>query len=697
MGIVDERKPQRNRVWEIQSQCYYNGRPIWTEEIVTEFIKILEQEKNDQGKPILQKWAWCLHNHDKYTEYDENDEHFWYLMDDVPGETMENHSPEDRIPDHIHLVLQFANARYDTALCQIIRSNLVPDFSVRNFRLPKARFKAFLAMATYLSHKSDREQYLKKYRYPDKDVHCSDGFDYTYETEQYLIYKDIEIAKIKNNRNYLADRLVDQLERGEITIEETKVECKKLKGFSYFLRNEKIFRAARAEYIKKTYKMSPRMNIYIHGGSGTGKSTFTKYLACALFPNLPENEVVFTVGGKGVRFDGYDEEMVVIWEDVRADQLRREYSAEGILNLMELYPKKRAYNVKFGKVTLTHQVNIFTTPDENEEDFFKALLIDPRSRKNEAKEEDIEQIKRRFPIVISVGHTEIEIFYNDKIFGSDKNKPSEFKSRKRFWNVNIAELNNISDEASLQAVFDKITAPIVDLYHTFMAQATDNSDKTVKEEAPIDEIMESEDNPDTEVLDAQLKVQYFNFCKDLLNYYRLPNGEFGPYNMYHNIAWVLGDRLTDDYAFARCPMEMDQWKRYGYPVKYSPVLFSSYTKTRIGVIMRNTQDLAESDDEYEDYSNKDRELFSDYVQHMSDATELFLENVSYTSLIKWADVVSESSFLPISDYEIALEDKETWLACWEKTKLACVSSGLISTSQEWYSTFQKALHKIETK
>ena len=229
-----------------------------------------------------------------------------------------------------------------------------------------------------------------------------------------------------------------------------------------------------------------------------------------------------------------------------------------------------------------------------------------------------------------------------------------------------------------------------------MAQATDNSDKTVKEEAPIDEIMESEDNPDTEVLDAQLKVQYFNVCTDLLDTYRLPNGEFGPYKMYSDI-WTLGERLGDDYASAYCPMDMEQWKRYGYPVKYSPVLFSSYTKTRIGVIMRNTQDLAESDDEYEDYSNIDRELFSDYVQHVSDATEQFLENVSYTSLIKWADAVSGSSFLPISDYEIALEDKETWLACWEKAKLAYVSSGLISTNQEWYSTFQKALHKIESK
>ena len=49
MGVVDERQPQRNKVWEIQPECYYNGSPIWTEEIVSEYIKFLEQEKNDKG------------------------------------------------------------------------------------------------------------------------------------------------------------------------------------------------------------------------------------------------------------------------------------------------------------------------------------------------------------------------------------------------------------------------------------------------------------------------------------------------------------------------------------------------------------------------------------------------------------------------------------------------------------------------
>ena len=418
-----------------------------------------------------------------------------------------------------------------------------------------------------------------------------------------------------------------------------------------------------------------------------------------MFPDLPENEVVFTVGGKGVRFDGYDEEMVVIWEDVRADQLRREYSVEGVLNLMELYPKKRAYNVKFGKVTLTHQVNIFTTPNDEYEDFFKGLLIDPRNKKEPAKEEDIEQIKRRFPIVINLSNTEIDILRNEKIFGDDKNQPSKFVLYRRIWNINIAELNSISVEEAKQAVFDKITAPIVKLYEMFKANSSDEGKASKKDDAPLDDIVISEELPVEEELNEKLKEQYLCFCKDLLNYYRLPNGEFGPYNVYHNIAWVLGDRLTDDYASARCPMGMDQWKRYGYPTNYDPEAYSSYSRKETEIEIRKYENVVTSDDEeYEDYDvNKYKEIFSSYVQDLSEATELFIADVSYPALITWAETVSGSVLFPIDTDEMDPEDIENWMACWEKAKSACVSSGLISSEQEWYSTFQKALHKIEVK
>ena len=80
---------------------------------------------------------------------------------------------------------------------------------------------------------------------------------------------------------------------------------------------------------------------------------------------------------------------------------------------------------------------------------------------------------------------------------------------------------------------------------------------------------------------------------------------------------------------------------------------------------------------------------------MSEATELFVADVSYPALITWAETVSGSVPFPIDTDEMDPEDIENWMACWEKAKSAYISSGLISDEQEWYSTFQKALYKIE--
>ena len=689
MARAEARDPRRSRVWEIQSQCYYNGKAIWTEDIVSRFIEILEQDKNDEGKPLLQKWAWCLHNQDKYTENDETDEHFWYLVDDVPGETMVHHSPLDDVPDHIHLVLQFANARYDTALAEIIRNNLVPDFSVMNIRPPKARYKAFMAIATYLSHKSDRERLLGKHLYDDSEIHCG-GFDYKSETDAYLINKDTEIAKIKKDKNYLADRLVDELERGEITIDEAKEKCKQLKGFSYFLRNEKLFRGARSEYIKKTYKMKPRINIYIHGGSGTGKSTFTKYLACALFPELPEDEVVFTVGGQGVRFDGYDEQMVIIWEDIRGEALRKEYSVEGVLNLMELNPKKRAYNVKFGKVTLTHQVNIFTTPAENRDDFFENLLNDPKEKDVPAKQEDVEQVKRRFPIVISLGHTELDVFCNEKIFGGDKNKPSNFKLYSKIVNVNIAELNNVFSKDALQAAFDKITAPIVKLYKQYKAQMSEKEKLSEQEDAPVNEIEVYEGDQEVKDVNDKIKERYINACEEYLEAHRLQNGEFGPYNNYH--SWCHGDELSGKYSGAYAPLRFEEWKKIGYPSTLE-TRFSPYDTTRDEAEARrfNYSIPPSTEENDKEIEKEDLLYFAENVTSIEMAAEKFIQSGLESDLMTWIFTIEEYDF-PIPDYCINTVYMDRWMQCWESVKSACMDHHIISAEKEWYTKYQEYIN-----
>ena len=70
----------KTRVWEIQSQCEYNGEPIWTEDIVKGLIKFLDKT-NDNGEPLLKNWAWIIHDQDIRSEYDEEDDYNSYLTD----------------------------------------------------------------------------------------------------------------------------------------------------------------------------------------------------------------------------------------------------------------------------------------------------------------------------------------------------------------------------------------------------------------------------------------------------------------------------------------------------------------------------------------------------------------------------------------------------------------------------------------
>ena len=182
------------------------------------------------------------------------------------------------------------------------------------------------------------------------------------------------------------------------------------------MRYEKEFRVARAEYIKTRYIMQKRINIYIYGKSGSGKSTLSQWLARALFPDLEDYECFYTVGAKGVRFDDYEYQPVIIWEDIRPEDLLREYKREGILNLLELSPKKRSYNIKFGKVTLTHRVNIFTCPNSFEE--FSEYLMGAHNVGNQRIREEVdkEQLSRRFPIIINILENRIEIKRNVRIY-----------------------------------------------------------------------------------------------------------------------------------------------------------------------------------------------------------------------------------------------------------------------------------------
>ena len=492
-------------------------------------IEKLSAEKLSNGNPALKQWAWCNHDKDKVRE--ENIEQL-RLTDPLK----EYHIGDDR-PAHIHLALEFANAVYNTHLAK------VTGLDIHYIRKPEAKYMQFMAIATYLSHCKQTEQDKKKHLYPVEEIHCN--FNYAEEVDQYLA-KTRNLAQRRNPRS-LADIYINKIESGEVDFESARREIRNSSaGYAFFLRYEKELRAARTEYIKRQYEMETRASYFIWGDSGTGKSTMSKYLARALFPKLEDYECFYTVGAKGVRFDDYEYQPVIIWEDVRGEDLCDEYGSEGVLNLMELSPKKRTYNIKFGKVTLTHQVNIFTTTQTFEE--FAAALM---AKENKDDEGRIEQAYRRVPMKIEVKANEVLVYGNDKLFrGRDKSK---FNVYYRIDNTNISELNRKSGREALDEAFVTITEPMVMLHKKFVAQMSSEDKEMDKEYTPkiISVVGFTEDGNDPAY------GQYIAFSKDMLEHFRFKeDGSLGPYKSQGN--WKLGDELDGEFEGLRCPMEFDQ-------------------------------------------------------------------------------------------------------------------------------------------
>lgn len=582
MGKASESSTMRSRVWEIQSQCVHDGKDIWTPDIVERFVEELKQDRGTHRKSNLIHYAWCLHDKDTYGEIEFTDPF-------IPG--VPQHVDKDaHKPDHIHLAVQFENAVSNVNLAK--RANL----PIGCIRKPEAIYNKFMAIATYLTHVRAEEQAKGKHRYDDDEVYCD--FNYKEAVDKYLVDKD-KYQRMKNRSpRAIADKMINDLEAGEIDLEGAKKLAKAISGYALFLRYEKEFRQARMEYIKRGYQMQPRMNIYIYGAAGTGKSTLSQRLARALFPQYEDYECYFTVGAAGVRFDDYEYQPVIIWEDVRGEELLKEYKREGILNLMEPNPKKRSYSIKFGKVTLTHQVNIFTGPEEDTK-FVAALMAEYKDGgKVIAEDKDKEQLLRRLPIVIRLTRNELLVYSNSRIFANPPTHTSSYPVYARLTNCNIADLNRFFASDALDEAFASITKPIVELYNEYMKKLETNIKYLDADEAPRS--IRIFKGADAENLEKVYRTAYQNVCEDMLAVHIIEaifiwkssdeddeNIDFseddafnnsprenikevimcGPYKPDPN--WALGDVIKDGpFKGVYCPITYEQWLNMLRPSKY---------------------------------------------------------------------------------------------------------------------------------
>ena len=146
-----------------------------------------------------------------------------------------------------------------------------------------------------------------------------------------------------------------------------------------------------------------RLNLYICGRGGAGKGLLSRAIARELGERLgftDDRDIFFEVGAKGVPFEGYDGQPIIIWNDRRAEDLLEELNGRGnLFNVFDTFPTKTRQNVKYASVNLCNQYNIVNSVQSYEE--FLRVLTDEYIGKNGKKHlaEDKRQGLRRFPLI----------------------------------------------------------------------------------------------------------------------------------------------------------------------------------------------------------------------------------------------------------------------------------------------------------
>lgn len=324
----------------------------------------------------IEKYAWIKHDKD---------------IDVETGKLKES---------HFHIVLQFKTPIYTYQVAKWFK------LPVNFVDVPKGR-DAFIQCAQYLTHESEKEQEKGKHLYADDEIFSN--FDFREELKK---YEENKLNKSLNGRDKKAQLrkkvMHEGLKLSEIYIDD-------------YVADFVMLRKCRLEYLK-IYAELPktRINFYITGGGGTGKSLSSKALAKTLVDpdnQLKDEEVFFVVGQQNSKFDNYDGQPVLIWDDLRAFDLLNYYNKNvgAIFNLFDVIPSSSQQNIKFSSVKLINSINIVNSVESFQ------VFADTICYKNGGLDEPDKQIYRRFPFFIEINNSQkYDFFVNKQFFNDDE-------------------------------------------------------------------------------------------------------------------------------------------------------------------------------------------------------------------------------------------------------------------------------------
>ena len=371
----------------------------------------------------IKEWAYILHDKDVVV-YDESSRrrglsHIWF--DGFAG--MEQYASEEQFieetikaekaaiansykPRHWHLVLRTDRAMPIETIAKWF--GIEPQY----IEVPKGR-GAFLDCVAYLTHEGEKQQAEGKYLYPDSEVKAN--FDF----RERLDNRDLRNSKYDRE---LTDK---QWYRNEVLSGNLRPKdmMRDKKLITYYTDDAEALDKMRRKYLAEIAPMpDTRLNYYVcgaHGGIGKGLASYA--LARSLYPDIEDDDdLFFTVGGEKTSFDDYDGQPIIIWNDIRPIALLKIFGDRGqLFDSLDMHPKRKREHIKYGKIVLTNEVNIFNSVIPYSE-FLDGLAGEYKDRDGNCVRSEMsakEQAYRRFPIIIPVSENDFEILLNKGVLG----------------------------------------------------------------------------------------------------------------------------------------------------------------------------------------------------------------------------------------------------------------------------------------
>lgn len=193
-----------------------------------------------------------------------------------------------------------------------------------------------------------------------------------------------------------------------------------------------------------------RVNIYVFGEGGVGKTTLCDCIARGLYPNGGMREIVFNTSSQGNTLRKYSGQPVLIWDDIRPEGLIGDLGGRSnFLRVFRPNPRMETVNVKYGSVTLLNKYNLVNSYMSFGQFIGKI-----------SGDEDKNQYVRRFPIVIHILSEKVKIYYLKK-----------FLDPKSDWSLNLfkeLEINftelayNLTQE-EIYCITREVLSPLIEL------------------------------------------------------------------------------------------------------------------------------------------------------------------------------------------------------------------------------------------